>query len=227
MKLSARTLQILNNFATINDGICFKKGTQIDACSGSKSIRATAKIDETIPTDFAIYELGNLLSVLSMYEESPDLEFEDKQLVITGYEKGRSKTRYRYTDPTMITWSDKIPNLPSKDVAFQLPSKDLAVVLKSAAILKTPQITIESDGKKVYIATVNMKDDSKSTNHLEIGPNKNKNSYRIVFATENLKLLPDDYDVEVSGKAFAKLVGKNLGVTYYIAVENNSKYGDK
>ena len=39
------------------------------------------------------------------------------------------------------------------------------------------------------------------------------------FKTENLKLLPDDYNVEIQAGAFAKFVNVNNNLTYFIALE--------
>jgi hypothetical protein len=43
--------------------------------------------------------------------------------------------------------------------------------------------------------------------------------FSVAFKTENLKLLPDDYDVELQKGAFAKFVNKAGNLKYFIALE--------
>ena len=61
MKLSDKTLTILKNFAGINTGIFFQTGKVIKTVAPTKSILATANIDEEFPTDFGIYDMTRLL----------------------------------------------------------------------------------------------------------------------------------------------------------------------
>jgi hypothetical protein len=43
--------------------------------------------------------------------------------------------------------------------------------------------------------------------------------FTATFKTENLKLLPDDYNVEIQAGAFAKFVNVNGNLKYFIALE--------
>ena len=116
MKISPDTTAILKNFAHINQGIFFKKGNVISTVSPQKNILADATISETIPQDFGIYDLNNFLSVNSLFKEGSELEFDQNHVIIKGL-GGRSKIKYRITDPSMIVVApDKRPNLPAVDV---------------------------------------------------------------------------------------------------------------
>ena len=57
MKLTEKTLNLLKNFASINQSILFKKGSTLRTMSVMKNILAEADIGEEIPQDFAIYDL--------------------------------------------------------------------------------------------------------------------------------------------------------------------------
>ena len=61
MKISQETLAVLKNFTTINSGIYFKEGNTLSTVSPQKNILADAKINETIPCSFGIYDLNNFL----------------------------------------------------------------------------------------------------------------------------------------------------------------------
>jgi type I restriction-modification system DNA methylase subunit len=89
MKLSDNTLTLLKNFATINQGIMFKKGKTLRTVSSQKNVMAEATINEEIPTDFGVYDLNNFLSVLSLHKDDPVLDFQDNNVLISGLQ-GRS-----------------------------------------------------------------------------------------------------------------------------------------
>ena len=83
MKLSARTIQVLKSFAQINPSLIFTPGNEIKTVSPQKTILAKATIAETIPQQFAIYDLVKFLGVLSLFND-PDLEINEKFITIKG-----------------------------------------------------------------------------------------------------------------------------------------------
>ena len=76
MKLSAKTLQVLKNFSTINPSIMFESGNVLSTISPQKSIMAKAKIDESVETNFGIFDLNRFLGVLSLFND-PNLSFHE------------------------------------------------------------------------------------------------------------------------------------------------------
>jgi len=226
MKLSVETLTLLKNFSTINSGILFKQGDTLSTVSPQKNILADAKISETIPQDFGIYDLNNFLSVISLYKDSAELEFDTKHVIIKGGMDGRSRIKYRFTDPSMIvTAPDKRPNLPSVDVTFSLTEDDFNWILRTANVLGSPNISIVSDGQSVDLQAFDVNDDSSHKNYLTLSNvPSNGNSYRLVFKTENLKLIPGNYEVEISSKGIAKFYDSNRELTYFITLETSSSF---
>jgi uncharacterized membrane protein len=83
-----------------------------------------------------------------------------------------------------------------------LTSADLADILKSANILQSPNVAIESDGDKISVTTFDANDDAAHINSTEI-TNGNGTKFKAVFLTENLKMMPDSYEVEISSKGLA------------------------
>ena len=47
--------------------------------------------------------------------------------------------------------------------------------------------------------------------------------FEMIFSADNMKLLPGDYDVEISSKGLSHWAGDK--VEYWVAVEKDSKYG--
>ena len=160
-----------------------------------------AKIQEVIPQDFGIYDLNNFLSVTSLFKEGSELEFDDKHVIIKGL-GGRSKIKYRITDPSMIVVApDKRPNLPSVDVKFTFSKDDFEWVIKTATVLGAPHLAVESDGSTVKLVTFDESNDASHTNSLELSDvDPQGNVFKLIFKTENLKVIPDTYDVEICSK---------------------------
>jgi len=224
MKLSNETLSVLKNFASINSGIFFKSGSVISTVSPQKNILVDAEITESIPTDFGIYDLNEFLSVISLFRDGAELEFGTKNVVIKGSD-GRSKIKYRFTDPSMIVVApEKRPNIPNFEVNFELTSSDFEWVLKTANVLGSPNVGVVSDGSSVSLNTFDVNNDAAHENSVALSGVSSDTNYKLIFKTENLKILPGDYRVEISSKGIAKFTGKSNGLCYFVTLETSSQY---
>jgi len=224
MKLSNETISVLKNFGAINQGILFKKGKTLKTVSSHKNILAEVDIKEDIPAEFGIYDLNNFLSVISLHKDDPSFEFDDKQVTIVG-NKGRSKIKYRFTPANMIVIPpEKSLTMPDAEIKFNLTAEDFEWVMRAAGVLASPQVAIESDGKKVSIVTLDLQNDSAHTDALEIAEGDG-NKYRMVFKTENItKVLSGTYEVSISSKGISHFKNKNLPLQYWITTEQGSKF---
>jgi len=225
MKLSNDTLVILKNFSTINPGILFKAGSVLSTMSSQRNILADANIKENFPQDFGVYDLNNFLSVLSLYKDGADLQFDDKHVIIQGM-GGRSKIKYRITDPSMIVIApDRRPKLPSIDVDFSLTESQFNWMMKTAQVLSSPNIAVESDGESVNLVTFDGNNNAAHTNFIQLPEVESKGKvFKLVFKTENLKMLPGNYVIQISKNGISKFVSDELGLTYYVTLEMNSVY---
>ena len=226
MKLSNETLSVLKNFGAINQGIMFKKGKTLKTVSSHKNILAEVNISEEIPADFGVYDLNNFLSVVSLHKEDPSFEFDPHHVVICG-NKGRSKIKYRFCDPTMIVLPPESGKLimPEADISFELASEDFEWLMRAANVLSSPHIAVDSDGAKIILVTLDLQNDSAHTESLEMGDNTTGSKYRMIFRTENLsKILPGAYEVKISSKGISHFKNKNLPLQYWISTEMGSKF---
>ena len=224
MKLSNETVAILKNFGAINQGILFKPGKTLKTVSSHKNILAEVSIKEDIPAEFGIYDLNNFLSVISLHKDDPSFEFDEKQVTIVG-NKGRSKIKYRFTPSNMIvTPPEKQLTMPDAEIKFDLTAEDFDWVMRAASVLSSPQVAIESDGKKVSIVTLDLQNDSAHTDALEISEG-NGNKFKMVFKTENItKLMPGSYDVFISSKGISHFKNKTVPLQYWVTTEAGSKF---
>jgi hypothetical protein len=215
MKISKETLDVLKNFATINGGMQFKTGNKLSTISSGKNILAKATIKDSFPEDFCVYDLNQFLSVYSVNKD-PEVEFEESNVI---FKNGRSKTKYRKTPKHMIvTPPEKELNLPSVDASFQFKQDDYYSIMDSAKILKSPHIAIESDGDSVKLSCFDAKDDSAHTNTIEVSDGNGK-SFKVVFLTENFKMIMGTYDVQISFKGLSSFKNTAIDLQYWIAFE--------
>lgn len=223
MKLSKDTLTVLKNFASINDGIMFRKGNVLRTCDAQKQVLAETTIAETIDEDFGIYDLNKFLAVLGLHRDNSQLQIDTatKSAVIND-NTGRSKITYRICDATMIkNASDKSVKMPDPEVSFTLKQEDLEFILRSASVLGTPHIAVTSDGEKVSVAALDDKNTSTHTNQLEVGTGNGK-KYKMLFKTENMKMIPGEYQVSISFKGIAHFKNTTSPLQYWVATELGS-----
>lgn len=223
MKLSNETLAVLKNFSAINQGIQFKKGTKLTTVSAGKTVLAQATLKDEFPQDFCVYDLNQFLSVHSLHKDS-ELSFDDSNVI---FKSGRSSTKYRKTAKEMIvTPPEKEISLPSVDVSFTLTEEDYANIMKVASVLSSPHIAVESDGEAVQLAAFDALDDSAHTNSIQVGQGDGK-KYKIVFKTENIKLIPGSYSIEISFKGIGHFKNNKDDIQYWIAFEaKETKIGE-
>ena len=110
MKLTAETINILKNYAAINQNIQFKEGNKLSTISPQKNILTHAEISENVPSTFAIYDLNKLLGALSLFND-PELNVGDSKLKING---GGYEINYIYGDAAMLVLPPEIKSRISR-----------------------------------------------------------------------------------------------------------------
>ena len=225
MKLSDNTLAVLKNFGNINQGLFLKKGKTLKTVSSLKNIFAKATITDELPTDFGIYDINEFLSVISLHKNDLELEFDEKNVIISG-QKGRSKIKYRFCEPSMIvTPPEKDLQMPSADIKVTLSADDFRWILDSANVLGSPQIAIESDGTTIKVVTLDVANDASHTQSLELAEKGNGDKYRMIFKTENIqKLLTGPYELQISSKGIAYFKNTKFPIEYYVTTEVGSTF---
>ena len=184
MKLSDQTLNILKNFAGINNSILVKQGTQLRTMSVAKNILAEAEIDEEFPRQFGVYDLNQFLNGLSLHQD-PDMDFtEESYLTIR---EGRRKVKYFYADPqVIISPPDKQINLPSEDVHFQLESTALDKLLKAAAVYQLPDLCVVGEAGVVKIVVRDKKNDTSNEYAVVVGETDKEFTFNFKIETKFL-----------------------------------------
>jgi hypothetical protein len=216
MKLSNRTIGVLQNFATINQSLLFKEGNTLRTVSPQKTIFGSVHVDEVFEKEFGIYDLTQFLSALSLIKDA-DVTFGDAKLVMKNDEG--SSISYHYADKSMIVSPpDKTLQLPDVDAKFTLAESVLKNVLQAARVLDVPEILVLSEDENIVIKAGDSKNSSVNTFKKVVGETDKEFSH--VFKVDNLKMLMVEYVVEISSKGIAKFATEDGRITYFIATES-------
>jgi len=223
MKLSEHTTSVLKNFASINQNLVIKEGKTISTMSAMKNIVARAEVDEDFPREIAIYDLNEFLASLSLFT-TPVLNFSENHVMITEDGKTGNSLKYFYSDPSVVTTPSKDISMPETEVKFSLDSSDLSKVQRAASVIGSPDMVLEKNGTGSFLTVKDKKNDTANNYSLDVDVDS-EGEYNFYFKVENLKLLPTNYDVEVSSKNISHFKSQaGNAVEYWIALEPESSY---
>lgn len=218
MKLTADTISILKNFATISNSIVIEPGSKINTVSVDNSIMASAEVVEEFTRQFAIYDLPEFLSIMSLFKE-PLIEFSStKEAVIRS---DNISVNYTFAEPSIIKKAPSgVKDLPAI-AKFELKSKTLDNLIRAMSIMGLQYILIEGDGEKLFIAGVNINGTSKSNTYREeIG--QTDKEFKTYLELTNIKIINADYNVEINDR-LVKLSAIDRKLTYWVGIKNIRK----
>ena len=99
---------------------------------------------------------------------------------------------------------------------------DLQSVLKAASVLGLPEIAFAGIDGEIVLEAVNSKNPTTDRYGVTVG--STSDTFNMYMKVENLKLMPNDYTVNLSSKGLSCFVSDN--VKYFIAIESNSTFGE-
>jgi hypothetical protein len=219
IKLSKKTLEILKNFASINSNILVNPGSNITTISPVKNVLAEATVEETFDVQFGVWDLNKFLGTISLFED-PEFEFHDKYVTISG--SNGSSVKYFYCEPKLLTTPTKKIQMPSSVVNFKLTQKNFTELQKAASVLQLPDIAVRSNDSRIELVALDKNDATSNSYSVDVG--ETDVDFEFYFKVENLKLINGDYNVEITEKIVSKFTHTNLDLSYWIALEPDSKY---
>ena len=224
MELQDGTLQVLKNFSGINQNILIKQGSTLRTISEARTVLARAAVKEQFPKDFGIYDLNEFIGVLGLVD-TPRLKFEDDYVTI-GDSTGRSKVKYFFSAEEMLTTPQKDITMPDAEVKFVLTNDTLNKLKRAAAALGHSEVSISNNNGVLSLSVVETQNSTSNTFSMDIDGEYNQEAnFKFVLNIANLKILPGDYDVEISSKLITQFSHKEQDVQYWIALEKTSTYG--
>ena len=219
MNISTDTLSVLKNFSDINQNILVKPGNTIQTISTMKNILAEAEVTEKFDSEFAIYDLPEFLRAVESYEK-PALKFNGGSNVTI--HQGEEETKYFFADKSVIVAPTKAINMPDQYVSFTLKKDHFDRLQKQITTLNLPDVAVVGDGKNIKLVATDKKNKSSNGWSKVIGETDKK--FNAYFKAENLKIIGDDYDVEISQQKISHFINRNKPVKYWIALEPDSEF---
>ena len=207
MNISTDTLSVLKNFSDINQNILVKPGNKIQTISTMKNILAEAEVTEKFDSEFAIYDLPEFLRAVELFEK-PALKFNGGSNVTIASANNKQAIKYFFADKSVIVAPTK------KD--------DFARLQRAITTLNLPDVAVVGDGKNIKLVATDKKNKSSNDYSEIIGETDKK--FNAYFKAENLKVIGDDYDVEISKQKISHFVNRNKPVQYWIALEPDSEF---
>jgi hypothetical protein len=221
MKISKKTFDILKNFSGIRSSIHVEQGNVIRTVSTAKNIMAEAKVEEDFVKPFAIFDLGKFIATTSLFG-TPEYQFNDKFVTI---KSNNSSVNYFYADEKLVEKANKSIKMPALTVSFDLTQNQIAEIQKASSVLQLDAVCIrntEAGGIEMVAFDRKVGLNSSSNVFTMILSDQTDNKFNLFMDIELLKMIPDDYKVEVGGTAVAKFTGKNNSVSYWIALRSES-----
>lgn len=217
MKLSENTLAILKNFSSINSGVVLQKGNVQKTISPEQTILVEAHLEDDMPETFGIYDLNQFLGNVTTLK-SPELKFSSESVVM---DDGDMQLNYYSCSPSLIISPPQGRDLVLKnvDVSFALSNNTLTKLLRLAAMNNLTHLTVIGKNGELRLQTHEKANDTSNFASTKIDDYTGKD-FVVSFKTENLRLIPDNYNVEIAIGGFAKFVNASGKLTYFIALES-------
>ena len=215
--LSKKTLDVLKNFSSINSSIVFRQGSTVRTISNAENILAKYTAEETFPVDFAIYDLSQFLSGITLFSD-PQLEFANNDFVsIRG---GGRSVKYYFSDPeiTLKSAPEKNVKFPGADIQFNITGDELVSLQKASAVYSLPDLTVDTTGDTIKLILRDKENDTSNT-YEQSTSGDFTGSYSLDVKIENIRLLPGDYTVKISKHLISEWTNQTTDLTYYIALE--------
>lgn len=215
MKLSPFSMNILKNFSTINSGIVLVPGNIQRTISEEGSVMAEVELDESFPVKFNIYDLNHFIGNVSTLS-SPELIFDDKKALI---KDDVLELTYYSSGPFIKTPPEgKSLDVENPNVTFDLPNAILAKFLRLASMNSLNHLSIIGKNGELNLVAHDRKNDTANKASTKI-TDYNGDDFIVSWSTENLKMIPGDYTVDVKLPVFAKFTSKTHKLKYFIGFE--------
>ena len=221
MKVNEKTINVLRNYANINQSIEFREGNVLKTVSPLNTILASVEIEEEFPRTFPIYELNRFLGTLALFQ-NPELDFTDNGVTISD---SNHEATYRYCGSSSMfqTPPEKNITFPDAEVEFQLTQEVFKKTINAANTLGLPEVVIEGNGAETRIVVSDTGNTTSDVFSTGVGPTDK--TFRMIFKTENLnKIMEGTYDVKLSSKRISHFKRTTDTLQYWIALEQNSTF---
>lgn len=215
MKVSKSTLDTFKNFASINTNLLVREGQVLSTVSNSMNILCRAQVTESFPREFAIYDLNQFLSLLTM-DENADLNFGDESVTV---QTAAGKFEFFYAEPAVIKAA------PDKEIeveqlfSFDISEDNIKTIYRAASAISAPFLRVVGNNGEASLSVGDPNTPKSNSFTTSLGDTDLEFDARL--AIESLKIIPDDYKVTIGTKPV--MVFFNDKRTYWLALDPSSK----
>jgi len=219
MKLSKSATAIIKNFSSINGSIMLKAGNKLATISEGKNVMAEAVVEDDFPIDFGIYDLNEFLNVVSLFPNT-ELEFTEKCVLVS--DGGSNKIKYFAAGEGIVKAAPTNIRFPDPEIEFALDASQLAMIIKTASVLKSSDVSFVGADGKLSVLVADKKNDTSNAYSVDIGDCEQ--TFVCNLKVDNLKFLTGDYAVAISSKKITRFKNTQMDLTYYVAAESDSSF---
>jgi len=223
MQLNENTMNVLRNFSTINSNFVVRSGNNVKTMTEARNVVSSATLTQEFPTDFGIYDLNEFLGVLSLVD-TPTLAFKEEFVTVSD-STGRSKIKYFFSDPDILTSPTSDVKMPNAEVSFTLDGDTLARLKRATSALGHTSMSVEPDEGSLKL-TVFDENNSTSNTYSTIVPGDYPDDaeFKFIFNIANFKVIAGDYKVAISSKLVSHFGHATDDINYWIALEKTSEW---
>lgn len=221
MKLSKATLDVLRNFASINQNVMIHPGQVLSTRTVAKNIYVEATVEDTFPQEFGIYNLNEFLGIVGLFSD-PQFDMTANSVTIS---QGKNRVQYAFAAPEVLDFPDesvKKVKAVAFDAEFELSEEVLKSVLKAGAILGATDLLISGEDGVITCTVIDPKNPSSNTFATEVGTTDQ--SFKLYIKLESLKMPSGMYTVKLSRKKIAHFSSMTQSYNIYVANEKNSTW---
>jgi hypothetical protein len=223
--MSAQTVDVLRSFEGINRSIMFRRGQFLNTSILGQNIIAEYECEEEFPQTFAIYELGQFLKGLSLFEK-PSLQFDNNEYVTIRSEQGRRSAKYFFSDPSMVEEAspDRKLQFPEEDVVvdFRLTEEDLRGLWRAAGVYELNDVSIEAseDTQQATITVWDVENETNNTVSIVVNANVSTD-YKAHLKVDAIQtIMQGNYDVSITDGYITRWKNNSIDLVYYISTED-------
>ena len=233
MKLDPQILEILNNFQTINSNIALGEDGFVRTMAVSKTLMAKANISDQFPYEFGIYDLGEFLSCLSMFDD-PTLTFDDNQKFVN-ITDGVTTFKYYFSEVGSLTVPTNDIDLECNDIQFTLTHDQLTQLRKASATLRANQLSVRmtkmdssvAHSSSQFIQCIILDKQNPTSNQFTMNiANCSINTtaeFDFIFDINNFKFkIANEYEFGIDKKQVALVKAGNIN--YWVALDKTTTY---
>lgn len=213
MKLSDNTIEVLKNFAKIENSLLIQPGKVQKTLSDDSSVMASVELDEEFPIEFGVYDLSSFLANIG-YVKNAEVEFNDAFAEIKG---DGTTIKFYGADKRILKYPKKPDPVVEYAATFEISHETMKKAVGLASLNGLEHISILGKGGKITIKAHNRETKDSNFGSIQVGDYQGQD-FSVDLKGSNLNMLPMNYEVGVCLDGFVRFVGQNGRVKYFVGI---------